>query len=118
MSSDESRTTPQKDPKTAELPTNREGKEMTRNIIFRSTLGLVGLATLMLLTGCMTALSLSQGNVPCRQDEMEIVNEQGSIGGFDPDSWTVICHGKQYYCGARYGGEYGPTVVDCIQADD
>ncbi len=54
---------------------------MTRNIIFRSTLGLVGLATLILLTGCATALDLSQGLVPCRQDEMEIVDEQGMIGG-------------------------------------
>ena len=117
MSSDESRTTPQKDLKTAELPTSLGGKEMTRNIIFRSTLGLVGLATLILLIGCATALDLSQGLIPCRQDEMEIVDEQGLIGGAQPDSWTVICHGRHYYCGAKYTQDHAP-VVNCIQADD
>ena len=91
---------------------------MTRNIIFRSTLGLVGLATLILLTGCTTALGLSQGLVPCRQDEMEIVDEQGSmITGGQPDSWTVICHGKHYYCGARYSEDH-PAIVNCIQAEE
>ena len=80
-------------------------------------LGLVGLATLMLSIGCSTALSLSQGSVPCQQAEMEIVDEKGSIGGSNPDSWTVICHGRRYYCGARYG-EHAGAVVNCIQADD
>ena len=72
----------------------------------------------MLLTGCVSAQALSQGNVPCRQDEMEIVDEEnlGVFGEGSPTSWTVICRGKSYYCGARHS-EYA-TVVDCIEADD
>ena len=89
---------------------------MTRNIIFRGMLGLVCLATLMLLTGCFSAQALSQGSVPCRQDEMEIVDEQGTIGGGNPDSWTVICHDKRYYCGARYGQHSAPAV-NCVLVD-
>lgn len=92
---------------------------MTRNIIFRSTRGLVGLATLILLTGCATALELSQGHIPCRQDEMEIVDEEnlGAFGEGSPTSWTVICRGKTYYCGARHSDDH-PAIVNYIQADD
>ena len=107
-----------KDPKIAGLPTRHGGKEMTRSNIFRGTLGLVGLATLMLLTACATAQSLSHGNVPCREDEMEIVDEKRTpFGGANPLSWTVICHDKQFYCSARYG-QYSAPEVDCIEADE
>ncbi len=92
---------------------------MTRNTKLRSMLGLVGLAILMLLTGCLDAQALSQGNVPCRQGEMEIVDEEnlGVFGEGSPTSWTVICRGKTYYCGARYS-QYDATEVDCVRADE
>ena len=89
---------------------------MTRNIWLRIMPGLGVLAILMLLTGCLSAQALSQGNVPCRQDEMESVDEEGSIAGGNPTSWTVLCRGKVYYCGARHS-EYG-AVVDCIEVDE
>jgi len=75
---------------------------MTRDTKLRSMLGLVGLAILMLLTGCLGAQALSQGNVPCQQDEMKIVDEGGSVWRGSPTSWAVICRGKTYYCGARH----------------
>ena len=88
---------------------------MTRNIIFRSTLGLVGLATLMLLTGCYTPQGLSMGSVPCQEDQMEIVEEKKTMSG-TAESWTVICHDKRYYCSARYG-QYSAPAVNCILAE-
>ena len=105
-----------KNRKIAGLPTRYGVKEMTRSNIFRGTLGLVGLATLMLLTACATAQSLSYGNVPCREDEMEIIDEKTDIGG-SPTAWTVICRDKRYYCSARYGQHSAPEV-DCIEADE
>jgi len=75
------------------------------------------LLILVLLAGCATALDLSRGNVPCRQDEMEIIEEEGTVGGGLPDSWTVICHGKSYYCAARYG-QYSAAAVNCIEAEE
>ena len=89
---------------------------MTRNISFRSVLALTALSILMLLTGCANTFALSQGNVPCRQDEMEIIDEERAFWG--QVSWTVNCRGKQYFCSARPGGEYAATEVDCIQADE
>ena len=105
-----------KDPKIAGFPTSNGGKKMTRNIIFRSMLGLGGLATLMLMTGCATAQSLSQGSVPCQEDAMEIIDETKAIGG-NPTSWTVICRDKRYYCSARYG-QYSAPAVNCVLADE
>ncbi len=91
---------------------------MTRNISFRNLLALTALSALMLLTGCAAdAFLLSQGNVPCRQEEMEIVDLEKSII-VGPTSWTVNCRGKQYFCAARHGGDYAATEVDCIQADE
>ncbi len=106
---------------------------MTRFIIFRGVLGFFSLATLMLLSGCFSAQSLSGGNVPCKQDEMEIVDEKWLIGE-EPTvvdktvrmvrkmkgqlvSWTVICRDKRYYCRATYS-EYSGRHVNCINADE
>ena len=89
---------------------------MTRNECFRNMLGLGGLSTLMLLTGCYTAKDLSTRYVPCSQEEIQIVDERGSIRGTNPDSWPVICKGKEYYCAARYS--QGTPKVDCIQSDE
>ncbi len=106
---------------------------MTRFIIFRGVLGFFSLATLMLLSGCFSAQSLSGGNVPCKQDEMEIVDEKWTIRE-EPtvvdrtvgmvrkmqgkiSSWTVICRDKRYYCRATYS-EYSGRHVNCIKADE
>ena len=88
---------------------------MTGKILVRIMRTLVGFATLMLLTGCATALGLSQGSVPCQPEEMQIVDEQRSLG--NPDTWTVICHDKRYYCAARYG-QHSATAVNCIEVDE
>ncbi len=89
---------------------------MTGKILVKSMRTLVGLATLMLLAGCATATRLSHGSVPCQEHEMQIVDEQRSLGS--PDTWTVNCRGKTYYCSARYGGQYGATEVSCIEVDE
>ncbi len=77
----------------------------------------VALMALLLLTGCATAQSLSQGSVPCRQDEMTIVDKEAALGIGNPLSWTVVCHEKQYYCAARYG-QYSAPAVNCVQAEE
>ena len=81
----------------------------------RAMLRIVAVIPLLLLSGCATALSLSQGSVPCRQDEMTIVEEEAPFG--NPISWTAICHEKQYYCSARYG-QYSAPEVNCVKADE
>ena len=89
---------------------------MIRNVCLRKMLELGGIATMMLLTGCYSAKGLSTRYVPCSQEEIQIVDERGSIQGTNPDSWTVICHGKEYYCAARYS--QGAPKVDCIESDE
>ena len=89
---------------------------MIRNVCLRNMLELGGIATMMLLTGCYSAKDLSTRYVPCSQEEIQIVDERGSIQGTNPDSWTVICHGKEYYWAARYS--QGAPKVDCIESDE
>jgi hypothetical protein len=89
---------------------------MIRNVCLRNMLELGGIATMMLLIGCYSAKDLSTRYVPCSQEEIQIVDERGSIQGTNPDSWTVICHGKEYYCAARYS--QGAPKVDCIESDE
>lgn len=93
---------------------HRLGAQMTKlTLMFLSTLSL----SLLLISGCVTAVNLSQGNVPCSQDEIQIVDEEGALAGGNPTRWTAICHEKRYYCAARYS-QYGAAEVDCIQADE
>ncbi len=75
------------------------------------------LSLLFMMSGCATALALSQGSVPCRQNEIQVIDEEGAVGGGNPTSWTAICHEKKYYCAARYS-QYGAPIVNCIQADE
>ena len=83
-----------------------EGYEMTK----------LAWVALLALMGCHTPQGLSQGNIPCAKHEMAISNkEQWPLGG--PTAWTVTCHGKRYYCSARYG-QYSAPNVDCIEAED
>ncbi len=65
---------------------HRLGAQMTKFILkFLHTLSLT-----LLISGCATAISLSQGSVPYRQDEKQIVDEQGAVGDGNPTSWTAI----------------------------
>ena len=89
---------------------------MNGRMLFKFMLGLLSLTTMMLLTGCATATGLSHGSVPCQEQEMEIIDEQKFMG--NPTTWAVICHGKTYYCSARYGGQYSTTAVNCVEADE
>ena len=75
------------------------------------------LSLLFMIGGCATALSLSQGSVPCAQNEMQIVDEVKAMGAGNPTSWTAICHEKRYFCAARYGS-YSAPVVDCVESDE
>ena len=72
------------------------------------------LIALLLLTGCVTPQQLSQGSVPCRADEMAISDQ--NTPPFGPQTWTVLCHDKRYYCAARYG-QYSAPAVNCILAE-
>lgn len=75
----------------------------------------IAVTALLLLSSCYTARTLSQGSVPCRPSEMEIADEKASLG--TPDTWTVVCHEKRYYCAARYG-QYSAPAVNCVQVAD
>ena len=78
----------------------------------------VAVILMPLLAGCFTPQSLSQGSVPCRQDEMRIVDKKTTLPAVGaPSSWTVICHEKRYYCAARYG-QYSAPAVNCVQVDE
>ena len=72
------------------------------------------LMVLTLLTGCVTPQMLSLGSVPCRADEMTIFDQESPLAG--PQTWTVLCHDKGYYCAVRYG-QYSAPAVNCILAE-
>ncbi len=85
---------------------------MTIKILF-----ILSAAYIAIFTGCATVEHSIGSQVGCREEEIQIVERDSSLG-LAPTKFTAQCKGRRYICSARPGVTGGLESMNCVYAGD